>query len=169
MSTVGKKLIVSFAVLVMLVVRPVAAHAAPRDPGLPNPLVTPGALNLAVTQATIFSTICVSGYTRTIRPPESYTNRLKYSQLDSGYNYRGDTSAYDYEEDHLVPLEVGGNPTSVKNLWPEPRNVFWNASKKDALENKMHELVCGGSISLRAAQQVFMTNWIRGYQRYIGG
>ena len=140
-----------------------------RDPGLPNVKATPGAVNPAVTQANIYSTICVSGYTKTIRPPVSYTNRLKYSQLDSGYNYRGDTSAHDYEEDHLVPLEVGGSPTSVKNLWPQPWLVAWNAGKKDRLENKMHSLVCSGSISLAAAQKIFMTNWIAGYQKYVDG
>ena len=143
--------------------------ASPRDPGLPNNSVTPGALNPAVTQSNIYSTICVSGYTKTIRPPVSYTNRLKYSQLDSGYNYRGDTSAHDYEEDHLVPLEVGGSPSSIKNLWPQPWLVTWSAGKKDRLENKMHSLVCNGSISLGAAQKVFMTNWIAGYQKYVAG
>ena len=145
----------------------VAASATSRDPGLPNSSLTPGATNPQVTQSNIHSTICVSGFTKTIRPPESYTYHLKYSQLDGGYNYKGDTSTSDYEEDHLVPLEVGGNPTSVKNLWPEPWLVTWNAGKKDQLENKMHSLVCSGAISLVAAQKVFMTNWIAGYQKYI--
>ena len=36
--------------------------------------LTPGVLNPAVTQATIRSTICGRGWTRTIRPPVSYTN-----------------------------------------------------------------------------------------------
>ena len=145
----------------------VSTSAASRDPGLPNPSLTPGATNPLVTQSNIHSTICVSGYTKTIRPPESYTYHLKYSQLDSGYSYKGDTSTSDYEEDHLVPLEVGGNATSVKNLWPEPWLVTWSAGKKDQLENKMHSLVCSGAISLVAAQKVFMTNWIAGYQKYI--
>src|SRR3712207_3940055 len=42
---------------------------------------TPGALNPDVTQATIGSTICVRGWTRTIRPPSSYTSALKVEQL----------------------------------------------------------------------------------------
>jgi hypothetical protein len=41
----------------------------------------PGALNPAVTQATIHSTICVPSWTATIRPPATYTNRLKRRQL----------------------------------------------------------------------------------------
>jgi len=163
----AKRILLSSSLL--LVSMTTTVSASPRDPGIPNIQITPGAVNPAVTQANIYSTICVSGYTKTIRPPVSYTNRIKYSQLDSGYNYRGDTSAHDYEEDHLVPLEVGGSPSSVKNLWPEPWLVAWNAGKKDRLENKMHSLVCSGSISLAAAQKVFMTNWIAGYQKYVAG
>jgi hypothetical protein len=159
------KAVVVFVALVLGLQVP--ALAASRDPGLPNPQVTPGAINPAVKQSNIYSTICVSGYTKTIRPSSSYTNRIKHSQLDSGYNYRGDTNASDYEEDHLVPLEVGGNPSSIKNLFPQPWLVTWNAGKKDRLENKMHSLVCSGAISLAAAQKVFMTNWIAGYQKYI--
>jgi hypothetical protein len=29
-----------------------------------------------------------------------------------------------YEEDHLSPLEDGGNPTDPRNLWPEPFNPW---------------------------------------------
>src|SRR5665213_3546256 len=76
--------------------------------GLPNKLLTPGAINPAVTQANIKSTICVIGWTATVRPPATYTNQLKYSQLHSGYNLGGDLNLRDYEEDHIVPLETGG-------------------------------------------------------------
>jgi len=156
------------ALALFMAVPVVTAGAAGRDPGLPNPTLTPGATNPAVRQSNIFQTICVSGYTSTIRPPESYTQNLKYRQLDSGYNYQGDTNARDYEEDHQIPLEVGGSPTSVKNLWPEPRYVTWGASRKDVLENKIHSLVCSGQMSLAQGQRIFQTNWIPWYQRYYG-
>ena len=165
-----RKSFVSLALVLTLVGVPVSVSmASTAQPGLPNSQVTPGATNPKVTQANISSTICVSGYTKTIRPLESYTYSLKRSQLLGGYNLNGDTASADYEEDHLVPLEVGGNPTSVKNLWPEPWLTTWNAGKKDQLENKMHELVCAHAISLVAAQKIFMTNWITGYQKYVGG
>src|ERR1700751_1081179 len=45
---------------------------------LPDPPCTPGATNPTVTQATIHQTICTSGWTATVRPPESYTEQLKY-------------------------------------------------------------------------------------------
>ncbi|MDE3083393.1 MAG: hypothetical protein KGJ39_08255 [Acidobacteriota bacterium] len=155
-------------VVVALLLATTLPAGAARNPGLPNPRLTPGATNPAVRPATIHSTICVPGYSTSIRPSESYTERLKFSQLDSGYNLGGDTRASHYEEDHLIPLEVGGNPTSVKNLWPEPRDVAWGAAKKDALENRLHALVCSGAVPLATAQRVFATNWIVGYQRYVG-
>ncbi|NNN01139.1 MAG: hypothetical protein HKL86_04835, partial [Acidimicrobiaceae bacterium] len=137
--------------------------------GLPIHARTPGALNPAVRQSNIYSTICVSGYSTSVRPKESYTESLKFAQLDHGYNLHGDTSAAHYEEDHLIPLEVGGSPTSVKNLWPEPRNVIWSAQRKDRLENLAHRLVCSGALSLAAAQRMFAENWIAGYRHYVEG
>jgi hypothetical protein len=93
-------------------------EASEQLPGEPDPSLTPGALNPAVTQATIQSTICVSGWTATIRPSESFTDALKVTQIGQ-YGY-SDTSTADYEEDHLISLELGGAPADVRNLWPEP-------------------------------------------------
>jgi len=136
--------------------------------GLPNTALTPGLVNPEVTQANIGSTICVSGWTRTVRPRVSYTNALKYSQLHSGYNLDGDMNMKNYEEDHIVPLEVGGHPSDPKNLFPEPRNIRYGAYLKDKLENRMHRLVCTGQLTLRKAQAVFLTNWQKGYEKYVG-
>ena len=158
----------SLALATALVVSVAPSLGASTNPALPNARLTPGATNPAVTPSTIHSTICVVGYTSRIRPAESYTEALKFRQLDSGYNLRGDTHARDYEEDHLVPLEVGGSPSAVANLWPEPRHLLWGASRKDRLEDVLHELVCRGAVSLRVAQRVFETNWIAGYRRYVG-
>jgi hypothetical protein len=135
---------------------------------LPNRSLTPGATNPTVTQATIARTICLTGYTKTIRPSSSYTTALKREQLAAGYNYRGDLSTSDYEEDHLVSLELGGSPTSVKNLWPEPYAAPEGARVKDKLENRLHDLVCSGQLSLRAAQYAIASNWWRAYLRYGG-
>ncbi|WP_257581586.1 hypothetical protein [Streptomyces sp. TLI_146] len=75
---------------------------------LPDPVCQPGADNPDVTQATITSTICVSGWTSMVRPPTGYINPLKIQQI-AAYGY-SDTSTADYEEDHLFPLELGGAP-----------------------------------------------------------
>jgi len=127
--------------------------------GLPDPNCTPSATNPDVTQANIDSTICVSGYTATIRPPASYTNQLKVQSIhDYGYN---DTNVSDYEEDHLIPLEVGGDPTSALNLWAEPRYGTYAAQDKDGFENYLHAQVCDGSMTLAEAQHEIATDWVR--------
>ncbi len=136
--------------------------------GLPNVKLTPGAVNPAVTQANIRANICVVGWTATVRPPVSYTNQLKYNQLHSGYNLDGDLNMRDYEEDHIVPLEVGGNPSSPLNLFPEPHNIKYSSYVKDQLENQIHRLVCSGRLSLKAGQAIFLSNWEKGYRKYIG-
>lgn len=130
---------------------------------LPDPALTPGAINPDVTQANISSTVCVRGWTKTVRPPAAYTNRLKKFQIRQ-YGY-ADENPRDYEEDHLIPLSIGGNPTDPRNLWPEPRKSGWNAERKDELEFAMYMGVCHGEISLDDARRAFATNWIGAYRR----
>ena len=109
--------------------------------------LTPGVLNPDVTPATIAATICRHGWTRTIRPPVSYTNGLKANGLRA-YRLRGPPSAY--QEDHLISLELGGDPVDPRNLWPEP---YPRAAAVDAIENELNRMVCGGELSLADAQQ----------------
>jgi hypothetical protein len=109
--------------------------------------LTPGVLNPAVTPATIASTICRHGWTRTIRPPVSYTNGLKAKGLRQ-YRLRGPPSAF--QEDHLISLELGGDPVDPRNLWPEP---YPRASAVDRIENDLNHRVCTGSLSLADAQR----------------
>jgi hypothetical protein len=67
---------------------------------LPDPSCTPGAINPNATQTTLATTVCKSGWTKTIRPPASYTDKLKREQI-AAYGDT-DTSSRDYEEDHLL-------------------------------------------------------------------
>jgi hypothetical protein len=108
---------------------------------------TPGMLNAAVTQATIASTICRRGWTRTVRPPTDYTNALKRRQMHA-YREHGPPSAY--QEDHLISLELGGDPTDPRNLWPEP---YPRAAVVDRIENDLNAQVCSGRLSLADAQR----------------
>lgn len=117
---------------------------------------TPGATNPTVSQTNIQKTICVTGYTATIRPPVSYTNPLK-TELMRSYGLTGAPSAY--ELDHLISLELGGNPTSPANLWPEAYLPVPGAHEKDKVENYLHSQVCGGQVTLAAAQKVIATDW----------
>lgn len=112
-----------------------------------------------VTQSNIKTTICVSGYTATVRPPTSYTDTLKLVQMKQ-YGFSGDPS--DYEEDHLVALELGGAPTDPRNLWPEPRkSIKGQAEDKDQVENSLHRAVCAGTMTLGDAQYAIATDWTK--------
>jgi len=117
-------------------------HAA--SPVLPR---VPGVLNPDVTQATIGSTICVHGWTATVRPPVDYTNELKAKQMRE-YGLAGSPSGY--QEDHLISLELGGDPTDPRNLWPEP---YPRAAQVDTIENELNAQVCSGKLTLAEAQR----------------
>jgi len=109
--------------------------------------LTPGVLNPDVGQANIVATICRRGWTRTIRPPVSYTNALKTKGLHQ-YGLRGPPSSF--QEDHLISLELGGDPVDPRNLWPEP---YPRASAVDRIENELNHLVCTGRLTLADAQR----------------
>jgi hypothetical protein len=119
---------------------------------LPDPVRTPGAVNPGVTQARIDETICRRGWTRTVRPPERYTEALKRRQIRE-YGYH-DRRLGDYEEDHLIPLELGGAPGG------------WGSYRKDRLENRLRRLVCAGRLPLATARRAIARNWIAAYRKY---
>lgn len=132
---------------------------------LPDSRLTPGAIDHSVTQQNIHVTICNKGYTKSVRPPQNYTNKLKKKQIwEYGY---ADTDPKHYEEDHLIPLNIGGNPDDPRNLWPQPRNSEWNADRKDKLELSLYQLVCAGKVSLSEAQKAYVTDWIATYRKYV--
>ena len=147
-----------------------ASPAPTIDPGdvpyLPNPAWQPGANNPDVNPDNIQITICVSGYSSKIRPPVSYTDKLKVQQIKQ-YGY-ADTNLADYEEDHLISLALGGDPKDPKNLWPQPRNTTpYNASTKDRLEDVLHKMVCAGQVPLDTARHEMATDWVVAYHKYV--
>jgi hypothetical protein len=82
-----------------------------------------------------------------VRPPTSYTNELKTRGLVQ-YRLRGPPSQF--QEDHLISLELGGDPTDPRNLWPEP---YPRAASVERIENELNRRVCDGSMSLDEAQR----------------
>jgi hypothetical protein len=109
--------------------------------------LTPGVANHDVTQETIAETICKRGWTATIRPPTSYTDELKLEQM-TAYHRLGAVS--DYQEDHLISLELGGDPQDPRNLWPEP---IERARAVDDAENELNAKICSGEITLAEGQR----------------
>jgi hypothetical protein len=139
--------------------------AIPKD--LPDSRVTPGAVLPEVTSATVEQTICrhVPGepsWSRAHRPPEAYTEHLKRRLLAAG----GGGRLQDYELDHLVPLSLGGDPTSPQNLWLQPRFGAWDAAKKDRLEVRLWRLACQHPDQLSALQRAIAVNWEDAYRAY---
>ncbi|WP_019925702.1 hypothetical protein [Nocardia sp. BMG111209] len=128
---------------------------------LPDPVCTPGATNPKVTPETIGDTICHSGYTSSIRPPASITDREKDANAKS-YGYTG--NLHDAEYDHLISLELGGDPNDPRNIWVEPPSPGHQAGSgpenpKDKVENQLHTLVCGKKVPLADAQSAIATDW----------
>jgi hypothetical protein len=112
---------------------------------IPDHERTPGAVYPYVTQDNIKETACVAGWTRRVRPSSSYTNRLKVQQMRE-FGLAGDTD--DYDEDHLVPLCVGGHPRDPHNLCPQPVKGRWTSAIKDQLEASVCRQVCHGDMTL---------------------
>ena len=106
-----------------------------------------------MTQADIGTTICASGYTSTVRPPESQTQAFKF---DDAYPAYGVASGTQTELDHLVPLELGGD-NDAANLWPE---VPPTPNPKDSVENALNAAVCDGRVSLASAQRAIAQDWL---------
>jgi hypothetical protein len=149
----------------LLILFCVSAHAG----DLPDPTLTPGAVNQSVTQDNIKTTICVSGWTKTIRPPASYTTELKLRQINGDGVYHVDNAnPADFEEDHLISLELGGNPTDEKNLWPQHWSHPNGAHEKDVVETQLKRLVCAGKVPLDEAQKAIAVDWISASKKYGG-
>jgi hypothetical protein len=111
-------------------------------------------LNPQVTQATIGRTICRSGWTSTVRPPESITEPEKFASMRA---YGAHRPASDYEYDHFVPLELGGATNDPRNLWPEPGA---SPNPKDAVEDELNRAVCEERMTLAQAQHAIVSNWV---------
>jgi hypothetical protein len=109
-----------------LLLAPVAAQDHERAP-------VPGAADPNVTKARIHDTICHRGYTAQVRPPRKVTDAIKRRLADGLAD-----SPHDYELDHLIPLGLGGHPTSSDNLWLQN----WpDAAVKDREELRLHREV----------------------------
>ena len=143
----------------------------------PDPDLHPGVINPGLSA----TDLCAAGFTtKSIRPRTSYTNKLKSLEIGSGgqitdpngvtYPVTGENlpgQVSDYELDHLISLELGGNPFDPKNLWMEPwerrgaefASAGHGAESKDVVENRLHREVCAGQIALSDAQREIATDW----------
>jgi hypothetical protein len=127
---------------------------------LPDRACSPGAADPRVTQSNIQSTICVSGYTATVRNVPTSEKNAVYSEYGIVHH-----APYSYEVDHIVSLELGGSNT-IANLFPEAYAGQNGARVKDVLENRLHRQVCSGQLTLRQAQTAIAVDWLAASARY---
>ncbi len=123
---------------------------------MPDRRLTPG-----VARAISPSDVCHVRYSDDARLVAASTQEkvLQEYGIDS-------SQAGKYELDYLISPQLGGTD-DIRNLWPEPQsNTEWNTRTKDALEDRLHELVCDGKIDLATAQQELASDWISAYKRY---
>jgi hypothetical protein len=110
------------------------------------------------------SVICSPGFrTSTIRDvpqSEKFEVEREYGMPERYYGYS-------IEIDHIVPLELGGS-NAIANLFPEPGSGPDNYHAKDQLEDRLHDAVCAGTISLRNARRGIATDWLAFYRRLFG-
>lgn len=142
-----------------------ATDVRPVWPGdvMPAP---PGGLNPDVTQATIGQTICVAGWTATVRPSSTYANGVKAKLLREHGLQPSDADRF--ELDHLVPLALGGHPRRLENLWLQPWAGEWSARRKDQLEVCLKNMVCSGVLPLAEAQRAIAADWSAAWSKLVG-
>lgn len=123
--------------------------------------------NLTLTPGATFpvsaATICRSGYSTRVRNVSRVTKNQVYQRYGVTHHTTGQ-----YEIDHLISLELGGS-NALSNLWPELNDhPHGYLNSKDILENRLHQLVCSGALSLRRAQRLIATNWVIAYHQFVG-
>ena len=125
---------------------------------IPNHSLTPGA-----TRPVTIGDVCSMAHEEVVRDVPGSLRQQVFREYGI-VNPR----AEDYEIDYLIAPGLGG-AEDIHNLWPEPKSSsVWNAHVKDALEERLHQLVCSGEIDLPTAQKAIASDWITAYKKYLG-
>jgi hypothetical protein len=145
------------ALVLLLTPMVVLAGTAPTKP---DPKFTPGAINPAATKVIV----CVNGYTS--QPGVRNVTESVKKQVFTEYGI--DPKSDQFEIDHLISLELGG-ANDIHNLWPQSYTTKpLNAHVKDALENKLHALICSGQADMATVQKDVSADWTAAYVKYVG-
>jgi anti-sigma factor RsiW len=146
------------ACAVILLAALIAKHSssgAGRVAAVPDSRLTPGATLRATREA-----VCSQPNTKNRTVPAALRRKVFES-----YGLR-DASPRDFEVDYLITPALGG-ADDIHNLWPQPyHSTVWNAEVKDALEDRLRDLVCDGRLDLPAAQREIAADWIAAYKKY---
>jgi hypothetical protein len=126
----------------------------------PDRRCSPGAFYSRLTTAVICSSTFRTSRIRDVPESEKHAVEAEYGLAPGSYG-----SAL--EIDHIVSLELGGS-NDIANLFPEQAAANPGYRVKDRLENRLHDLVCWGAITLRAAQTRIATDWQALYRAVYG-
>ncbi len=127
----------------------------PAAVSIPDSRLTPGAAILVTRQA-----VCAQANTKNKAVPLAIQRKVFQE-----YGIAG-AAPQAYEVDYLVTPALGG-ADDIRNLWPHSYSATqWNAQVKDALEDRLREMVCDGSLDLTEAQREIAENWIAAYKKY---
>ena len=127
---------------------------------LPDRRCSPGAYYSKLTRQVVCSASFRTSSVRNVSDSEKHQVEIEYGLAPRPY---GST----LEIDHIVSLELGGS-NDIANLYPEQADAHPGFHVKDALENKLHTLVCTGRMSLRSAQRRIAANWEALYKEVFG-
>jgi len=129
---------------------------------VPDPAVTPGEA-LPVTSVDV----CSPGYQPDTTEPSVPKLLNLYEAYGLAYFHDGYCNNLDgCQLDHLISLNLGGANT-LGNLWPQPVTGEWNAAKKDRLEQRLHQMVCNGELTITEAQLALTSDWRVAYRQYV--
>jgi Putative zinc-finger len=126
---------------------------------IPDHNLTPGA-----TRPVSLSEVCSMAHEEVVSDVPTFLRQQVFRE----YGITNPRSE-DYEVDYLIAPGLGG-AEDIHNLWPEPATTSstWNAHVKDALEERLHQLVCAGKLDLATAQSAIARDWIAAYKTYLG-
>ena len=128
----------------------------------PNPdrQCSPGAYYKKLTKKVICSPTFRTGPIRKVR------QSLKFN-VERAYGMEAKKYGSALEIDHIISLELGGS-NDVANLFPEGLFAHPGYRIKDKLENKLHDLVCDGTMTLRAVRRGIASDWQKLYRKVFG-
>ena len=126
----------------------------------PDRRCSPGAYYSGLTAAVICSPTFRTATIRDVPESKKFAVEREYGMTARPYGYT-------IEIDHIVALELGGS-NDIANLFPEPGSGPDNYHVKDRLENRAHDAVCAGQLSLHAAQTAMAADWEALYRRLFG-
>jgi hypothetical protein len=106
--------------------------------------------------------VSVPAYAKQVRAVPIWLKRQLYAEYGITQYETGD-----YEVDHLIPLSLEALIPFVTFGLDQPKLRPGAPHVKDALERKLHKLVCAGQLDLKIAQGEVASDWIEAYKKYV--